>query len=355
MRKLINISVLFFILSLLVVCSPEQDNIVVPEKGIVQENQNIIITHTNSNAFSVFKAEHKKHSENMVISPLNANAVSALVLYASNVANNLDKNETSDELINFNKQIFNHDTGLKINSQVDLNFNQSIKFSGSFNEFLKNTGHYSIKDKDTEFKNFKKALLNIKNNLEAKFSFSNQTGIGEAPFYLSPDKSKFVKMLICQSAFNYYDDEYMKVVEIPIGHANFSALFIVPETGFSLNRIVQTLNPYILKTISSNYRKLKMAVFIPEISINYYRESIEKSRYTNFKDIRTLALKNISSKENVYINNVIYHTNLKSISKIKNNKKLKISNSLFIDRPFVFIIKEKSSDAIVFIGKVVNP
>ena len=355
MRKLINISVLFFILSLLVVCSPEQDNIVVPEKGIVQENQNIIITHTNSNAFSVFKAEHKKHSENMVISPLNANAVSALVLYASNTTNNLDKNGASNELINFNKRILNYDTGLKINSQVALNFNQTIKFSGSFDEFLKNTDYYRIKENGNEFKNFKKTLLNIKNNLEGKFNFSNQINVGEAPFYLSPDKSKFVKMLICQSVFNYYGDDYMKVVEIPIGQGRFSALFIIPETGFSLNRIVQTLNPYILKTISANYRLLKMAVFIPEINISYYRESIEKNAYTNFKDIRQLSLKNISSKENIFIQNIVYHTNLKSTSIERNNKKQKISNSLFINRPFVFIIKEKSTDAIIFIGQIINP
>ncbi len=355
MHKIIYISVLISILSLLSVCTPEQTDIIVPKQIKPEGNQKIIITNANNAAFRIFKTKHKISTGNIIISPLNNNSVLSFILSFYDISNQTTNNELNKELKAFNELILNLDKNFIINEQTVLNFNKTFEFQANFTHFLEDNLHYKIKftNNQTTYKNI--PFVKIENNLNAKFTYSSQTNIGEAPFYLSPDKSKFVEMMICVDAFNYYSDDYMKVVEVPIGQGNFSALFFIPETGFSLNRIINTLNPYILKTVQNNYRKLQMAVYIPKLNINNKLESNGENYYVNQINIKTLKLKNISKKESINIKNVVYKTSLKSISKIKHKKESYKSNSLFIDRPFIFIIQEKYTDAIVFIGQIVNP
>jgi serine protease inhibitor len=89
--------------------------------------------------------------------------------------------------------------------------------------------------------------------------------------------------------------------------------------------------------------------------VNNKFESTGKNYYINRINIKKLALKDISKKKNINIESVVYKTGLKSISKINGKKETYKSNSLFIDRPFIFIIQEKHTDAIVFIGQIVDP
>lgn len=353
MHKAIYISVLISILSLFSVCAPEQTDIIVPKQMKPEGNQKKMIANANNAAFSIFKTEHKINTGNIIISPLNNNSVLSFILSFYDISNRNTNNELNKELKAFDKLILNLDKNFIINEQTVLNFNKTFEFQAKFTDFLKDNLHYKIKFTDKETK--KAPFVKIENNLNAKFTYSSQTNIGEAPFYLSPDNSKFVEMMICADAFNFYSDDYMKVVEVPIGQGNFSALFFIPESDFSLNRIINALNPYILKTVQNNYRKLQMAVYIPKINVNNKFESTGKNYYINRINIKKLALKDISKKKNINIESVVYKTGLKSISKINGKKETYKSNSLFIDRPFIFIIQEKHTDAIVFIGQIVDP
>lgn len=360
MRKLMNISILYIILSLFVLCSPEHNNIVMPEREINQEKYQKITYQANTYALRMLKQLSENDSGNLLISPLNANVVYDLLSFASSGSgktakkSNISPKTQVDERDLFNEWIFNLDEKFEINNETTLGFSKMPDITKGFSAFLSKHKYYKLQGRENSDQS-KQFIIDFKNNLSGSFSFSNQTNISESPFYVNPNNSKFVKMLICRSVFNYYGDDNMKVVEVPIGKGNFSALFIIPETGFSLKRIIQRLNPYLLKKISNNYRKIKTAIFIPEININYDREGAENNSYIYFKDIRTVALKNISTENDVFLNKLVYHNQLRSISKIENSNNLKTSHSLFVDRPFVFIIKEKSTDAIIFIGQIIDP
>ncbi|MCF6242276.1 MAG: serpin family protein [Bacteroidales bacterium] len=355
MRKTIYISFLLVIISLFSVCAPEQTDVVAPKKIKPEKSLKNLIIQANNEALRQFKTEYKNNRGNIIISPLNINSILPFVFFSADLSNNTAYNELKEELKTFNHLIFNLDNRFNISRQTVLNFNKIVEFEQNFNRFLEKNKDFKLKYIDNQYTYKKETFIEIENHLNGEFTYSNQTDIGEAPFYLSPDKSKFVEMLICEDAFNFYSDDYMKAVEVPIGQGNFSALFIIPETGFSLNRIIKALNPYILKTVENNYRKLKMAVYIPKIDINNTRESKGNTPYIYSLNMKKIKLKNINNKENFYISDILYHTGLKSISKVKYKKKTNKNNSLFIDRPFVFIITEKYTGSIVFIGQIIKP
>jgi len=360
MPKPINILILFALLSLFSVCAPEHSEVAVPQEIKIEKNQKTLITHTNSLVLSTFKKETRNNQSNVLISPIGINTSTAFILFANqeekkSISPQIPKNELIEEFFNFNELIFNLDKNFNVDNKTILKFNQKPDFSRKFNNFLQEHKYYHTQFSDDKTIQTNRRILNIENNLLAKFSFPSQTDACESPFYLTPGEIKFVQMLKCENSFNYYSNEYLKAIEIPIGQGNFNALFILPESGFSYEHLIKMINPYILNTIENNYRKLPLSVYIPELNIDYFRKGSIKNRYTNFKDSGKLSFQNIEKSGNIRLNNIYFNTKLKTISKINYRKSSTNKNNLFIDRPFILIIKEQYTDAIVFIGQIVNP
>ena len=202
------------------------------------------------------------------------------------------------------------------------NNNLSIKFFKS--EVFSNLKNKNIIISNYSFSNFyKDATLNfaIKSKYEDKEL--------EMPFYYSPSNSSFVKMISSKYYFNYYSGNNIQSVIIPLKNSNYNMQVIISNANNSLSNLINKLNCSFLKNINSKMKKNKMQVILPKFQI----EHTQKSKIINLK--------------------------------IKNNNNVKYSffsdedensyKTLFINQAFIFIISEKKSNAILFIGKVNRP
>lgn len=372
MRNLIKITPIVFIFSFLSFCSRERAETVMPNAIEINKNQKSLVIADNSLGFNLYKNIVSTAKQNILLSPLGLNKpISIIALGTKNNYElkrllNLQNNKNNDfltEVDKLNSTIFQLDglCDFSISNSLVLNDPNSLKkhFEKKFQYEDKkpknnNTGFQTVRSETLSTKSFE-----VQNDIYLKCSFKHQTGISEAPFYLNPHESKFVEMIICESAFNYYSDNFFKAVEIPIGRGNFVALVILPETGQTIESIKNKFSKHYLQVVNNRFRKLNLLIYIPKLDINYdfsLINDIKKNASTRAFD-KHMVFEGFSNKK-LYLNDFLQRAKLKTISKPVAKKEVYSgtqSNSFFIDRPFLLLITEKYSGSVVFMGQIVNP
>ena len=358
MRKINNILLTLLTISLFSVCAPEQTEVVVPQTIEIKDVQNKVISSSNNMAVHTFKIANFNNSNNNIItSPISINSLKELFIFSNASGKISSQNGSTNvdyirEIKNFNNQIVNLDKDFSIKSKTSLIFTGKQEFKPAFADYIRKNNMLIAKN-DSAFKKSQQNLMDIHQSLSINFSFANQTGTSESPFYLTPGESKFVTMHQCDATFNFFSSDYLKVIEVPIGQGNFNAVFIIPETDLQLESVANALSINLLNNFKENYRKLAMTVYIPYLNIHFsYRD--EYKRYFPGTGKNTV-FERISKNDNIYLRNLEYSFNLKSRTKINHKKTKSKENRLFIDKPFILVITEKYTNAIILAGKIINP
>ena len=378
MKNILNIVSILLIYGLLSVCSREQSETVAPNPIKVEKNQRLLVSADNKLGLSIYKSvlKTKGKNSNILISPISLNKSLGILLYGTE--NNfgikrilqltyLKKEAVFTEINKLNNTIFNIDeqsvfkTSTSFLTDDKKNINDQFKRFIQGNDDLKVVKFNPQKSKLLAKNKSDASLFSIKNEINFQCNFKFQTGITESPFYLNPDQSKFVEMLICESEFNFYSDDIFKAIELPIGRGNFNALIILPEVNQSLESVNNKLNQYYINTVNNKFRKLNLLVYLPQLDIDYtcsLNKSLKDQGLHNLFKIKDSEFKYLSNTKELYLHEFSQLVKLKTVSKPVTKRILfenENKNSFFIDRPFLLIITEKYSGAIIFIGQIVNP
>ena len=378
MKNIVNLISILLLFSLLSVCSREQSEAVAPKPIKFEKNQKLLVSADNKLGLAVFKniLETKDQNKNILISPISLNKSLSILLYGMEndfglkrilQLTSLKKEAVFTEINTLNNTIFNIDQQSVFKISTSFLTNDLKNINEQFKKFIQKNNDLNIGKSNSqipELRNvnkFNTPLFSIKNEIDFKCNFKFQTGITESPFYINPDQSRFVEMLICESEFNFYSDNLFKAIEMPIGRGNFNALIILPEVNQSLESINKKINQYYINAINSRFRKLYLSVYLPQLDIDYtcsLNKSLKDQGLHNLFKLKDSEFKYISDTKELYLHEFSQLVKLKTVSKPvskrilfeKNNK-----NNFFIDRPFLLIITEKYSGTIIFIGQITNP
>jgi len=372
MRNLIKITAILLILSFLSFCSREQTEIVMPKPITFEKNQKHLIDADNRLGFDIYRNILKKENQgNILLSPLGLNKSLSLLAYGTKDNYrikrmlNLPKLENDaflGEINTLNNTLFQLDDFCKFTTSDMFVLHEPNGFNNSFRKLFQDDQGFKLQnssDLSYSSSNIVKVTgFDVQSDIYLECNYKYQTGTTESPFYLNPNESKFVEMLICESEFNYYSDNILKAVEIPIGRGNFNALVIMPETGQTVESLKGKFNSYYLKAINNRFRKLNLSVYMPQLDIDYTCSFAEDMQKTIFnKTLNNLAFENINDKK-LYLHDFSQSVKLKTISKPSSSGTVSSNtpnSSIFIDRPFLFLITEKYSGSVVFIGQIANP
>ena len=248
------------------------------------------------------------------------------------------------------KQIYYLDKNLIIKHNTRLIFSSLPEMQTNFKAYVKKSGIYI---EQNGLKKQKNSLnLSVIHELFIKFNLAAKKDVSESPFYLSPGNSKFIEMLQCAGTFNYYSDEVLKAVELPIGFGNFNVLYILPETNEYFKR-KNILSPYLINKIQNNFRKLNLNVYVPKLN-SFDKYAVNQ---TNMQAIFKKSLNGIDLKKSVVLNDMVQKIQVQMGSDISkgNQQVINSAANFFIDRPFILLVTEKYTGAIIFIGKIENP
>jgi serpin B len=168
--------------------------------------------------------------------------------------------------------------------------------------------------------------------------------------------------------FNYAEAENFELLELPYGNESFSMNILLPRQGITLESLMEKLGENTWQTALSHLKGTKISVKLPRFGIEYgkdLKESIINMGATTIRGgnadfslinpDKQLSVSRVLQKSLIEVNEE--GTEAASVTLVEVGISLggTLKVPLFqVDRPFLFIIREKASDAALLMGVVRN-
>jgi len=192
------------------------------------------------------------------------------------------------------------------------------------------------------------------------------------PFYLSPDKEKDVMTMETEGEFGYARMEGYSIAELPYGQGNYSMLVFLPDTDVGAGGMIDKLDLETwnsLPDILNNKKKLNLR--LPRFTFDYdvdldsalidlgMEDAFdERADFTRIEKNGGIFISRVRHKSFVEVNEEgTEAAAVTSVEMVRTSLPAEPPEIIYfhVDRPFVFAIKEKYTNSIIFIGRVMEP
>ena len=211
-------------------------------------------------------------------------------------------------------------------------------------------------------------LLNaIYFNGEWKYRF-DATNTMNLPFTKENKTVVQVPTMMIENPFNYYSDRNFQMLEMLYGSGKYSMLVFLPETGKTTGDVISLLNPENINGWLQKMTEQEKVVYLPKFEFAFDNSLVDELSalgMTDAFDDAKANLTGISEEARLVISEVMHKAYIKVDE--RGTEAAAVTgitigvtsagpdNSFRADHPFVFAIREKDTQAILFIGKVMNP
>ena len=185
----------------------------------------------------------------------------------------------------------------------------------------------------------------------------NETNTLKKEFFNLNDESKATKtdLMFIKDYFNYYEDKEVQIVELPYTKDSMSAVVILPKKEININKFISELDdekiPRLLKRMHKEMVKLDLPKFELEFS-STFNKALQKLGVVDAFDEGSADFTGMRNQNDIYIEKVIQKTYLKVDEKgteaagitsvVINTKSLPITYQMRVDRPFLFMLRNKN-------------
>jgi len=205
----------------------------------------------------------------------------------------------------------------------------------------------------------------FKGNWSSKFDPSKTEN---QPFYLQNGDVEQIPTMTQETQMGYLNTGTFSAVDLPYGRGNFSMILILPDKDKSLSDIENEMtgaNWQQWTTLLN--QKLDLTINLPKFKFSYSKilnnELSDLGLGIAFTDSADFS--NINPAASLYISQVLQETYINvdeegteaaaATAVVVNGSSGTQPTSISFDRPFFFAIKEKYTNAILFIGCVMDP
>ena len=190
-------------------------------------------------------------------------------------------------------------------------------------------------------------------------------------FTLANNRRKRVSMMQQTAWLSYYADQYMQSVELPYGNGAFSMIIILPSENRTINQLIELMDNDKWQNALDNMRTQRVRLKLPRFKIEndfFLRETIKRLGIENIFDENLATFSNIADFP-LWVSEIIQKTfvevNEEGTEAAAASATVIVGASgrarpvepihFFADRPFLFLIREKSTGVILFMGRVDEP
>ena len=196
-----------------------------------------------------------------------------------------------------------------------------------------------------------------KNTREMNFYVSDTETVTANMMYLVPKENKF----------NYAETDNLQLLELPYEGEEISMMVILPKTG-KMPLVESNFTSDNLELWKNSMTDQKVTIYLPKFKFktNYFMVPTFKDMgmvsafrappadFSGLDGTKTLKIQEIIHQAFVEVNEE--GTEAAAATAVVIGKESASINPIFkADRPFIFIIQEKSTGAILFLGKVMDP
>jgi serine protease inhibitor len=180
--------------------------------------------------------------------------------------------------------------------------------------------------------------------------------------------SQSVRMMTRLSGTSYAFSPTWTAVDLPYGNAAFSMTIVVPTEGAGVNAVAQALTPEAWRALVEGLSERDVEVSLPKLRLEYARNLNDDliamgmvapfleggADFTRMSPLgRELFISNVKHKAFVDIHEE--GTEAAAATVVENRRTIGPGYAVVrADRPFIFIIRERLSGTILFMGKVVS-
>jgi len=209
----------------------------------------------------------------------------------------------------------------------------------------------------------------------------DKTKTSEQNFKITPQKtvkSQMMRMDPDKIEFNYANLEKLQILELPYKGNELSMLILLPKQGKSYKTGNATTYNYTLKDIDLSLEKLKEykaqmrktkldAIYLPkfEFDSKYFMKNTLSAMGMPTAFTFKADLSGMDDTDGLYINDVIHQAYVKideqgteataATAVVIELKSAMQINTFRADHPFIFIIQQKNTGNILFMGRVTDP
>jgi len=250
-----------------------------------------------------------------------------------------------------------------------LDFTKNLETLNTINDWVKNKTKGKI-DKIIEKVNPEDVmyLLNaIYFNGEWKYRFDTKETTDLS--FTKEDKTVVqVPTMKIEKPFNYYSQSDFEMLEMPYGSGKYSMLIFLPKTDKKVDNVISLLSAENVNDWVQQLTEQKKEVFLPKFEFKFDNSLVDELAalgMTDAFDDMKANLSGISEAAKLVISEVMHKTYIKVDE--RGTEAAAVTGitvgvtsvgpdiSFRVDHPFVFAIREKDTQAILFIGKVMNP
>lgn len=240
--------------------------------------------------------------------------------------------------------------------------------AGAINDWTGNKTNGKIKEiiKDSDLTDARLVLTNaiyFKGDWLTIFDTKNTR---KKKFRTINGDSTDVQMMWQFNEANYYEDEENQILELPYKGESISMTIILPKENSSIQNLVSSLNGKQFSFYNSELKKQKVKISLPKFSFTseYHLEKVlPQMGMPDAFEILSADFTGMS--QGLWIGHVIHKAFIEvnekgseasAITAVVMLEKAAIREIVFkADRPFMFLICDKQTDSILFMGCVLNP
>ena len=192
----------------------------------------------------------------------------------------------------------------------------------------------------------------------------------DGTFYSSDESQSIVKMMSLREEFPYYENDELQMVDLPYGNGDFSMTIVLPKKEKNIDALIGEMSNESWISLTSNLSPDTGDILLPRFKLEYKTELNKPLTEMGMGIAFNAGLADFSkmrSQNDLFISRVLHKsfvevneegTEAAAVTVVE----IGITSvgpsqgfSMLINRPFLFVIRENHSGAIMFIGKIVNP
>jgi len=267
--------------------------------------------------------------------------------------------EVRQEFIDVNRKYYNAEVS-------GLDFNNSGA-SETINQWVSN----HTRGKISEIIQYipSNALMYLVNALyfngKWKYQFDPDETSGK-PFYLEDGAQKQVDMMHIENAFKYHRGDHFRALEMPYGRGNFSMVCLLPDANYGIENLIAGLSQETWNNMVNGFSKKNVELEFPRFKFDYKKKLKEMLCQLGMEVVFTdqADFSSINPNGGLCISDVVHKTYLEvdekgteaaAVTVVEMVNTTSAGNMIRFNRPFVFAIREISTNTIIFIGKFADP
>lgn len=204
----------------------------------------------------------------------------------------------------------------------------------------------------------------FKGNWSEKFE---KSATRPADFHVNAEKTVKVNMMKQSEEFMYVARPEFKAIELPYAGKDLGMLLLLPSEGLGIETLEEKLSPDFLAETIDGMHKEEVILGLPsfkletQFSLNNAMKALGLSRAFSAQ----AEFKRMSETKGIFISSAIHKafvevneegTEAAAITMMEMQCESYQEPPTFIaDRPFIFIIRERQTGCILFIGRLANP